>query len=126
MLQPTRHDLDKYHDNLEIVNLTAKQISKDFAMFGMEITFSGNTTFAYPELMDQLAQHLQFLLQNNQERLFALMYQIDIEQKSVGECLRVHENPAAALADLIIRREMLKVLTVRYFKELKNNPDAHA
>lgn len=119
MSEPTSHDLEKYHDNLEIVYLTAKQISKDFAMFGMEITFSGNTAFAYPELMEQLTQHLQFLLQNDQERLFALMYQIDIDQKSVGVCLRSHENPPGGLADLIIRREMLKVLTVRYFKNQK-------
>lgn len=119
MSEPTRHDLEKYHDNLEIVHLTAKQISKDFAMFGMEITFSGNVAFAYPELMAQLTQHLQLLLQSDQERLFALMYQIDIDQKSVGACLRSHENPPGGLADLIIRREMLKVLTVRYFKNQK-------
>ncbi|MBE0661964.1 MAG: hypothetical protein IH597_05800 [Bacteroidales bacterium] len=123
MPEPTRHDLEKYHDNLEIVHLTAKQISKDFAMFGMEITFSGNVVFAYPELMMQLTQHLQLLLQTDQERLFALMYQIDVDQKSVGNCLRSHKNPASGLADLIIRREMLKVLTVQYFKNLKKNPD---
>lgn len=113
-------NLEKYHSNIEIVQLTAKQVSKDFATFGMDISFSGNTAFAYQELMTQLTEHLQVLLQSNQERLFALMYQIDISQASVHECLYLHENPARSLADLIIRREMMKVLTVQYFKQQKN------
>lgn len=111
--------LEKYRDNTEIVHLTAKQISKDFAMFGMEITFSGNTTAAYAELMMQLTDHLQVLLSSDQERLFALMYQIDISQASVTECLVMQEQPAALLADLIIRREMMKVLTVIYYRKQK-------
>jgi hypothetical protein len=115
-----RYDLEKHKENVEIVHLTAKQISKDFAMFGMDITFSGNTTFAYPELMSQLTGHLRTLLSAGQEKLFALMYQIDISQASVHECLRLSDDPASALADLIIRREMMKVLTVQFFKKQKN------
>ena len=115
-----RYDLEKFKDNTEIVHLTAKQISKDFSMFGMDVTFSGNVAFAYNELMTQLTGHIQQLLQTDQEMLFALIYQIDISQESVYECLQSHDNPAHSLADLIIRREMMKVLTVQYFKNLKN------
>jgi hypothetical protein len=113
-------NLEKYQNNTEIVHLTAKQVSKDFATFGMDITFSGNTEFAYHELMAQLTEHLQGLLQTDQERLFALLYQIDISQASVQECLRSHKDPASSIADLIIRRETMKVLTVQYFKQQKN------
>lgn len=115
-----RHELEKYYNNTEIVHLTAKQVSKDFAMFGMDITFSGDTQFAYSELMAQLTEHLHSLLQTDQERLFALLYQVDISQVAVHDCLRSSENPASALADLIIRREMMKVLTVQFFKKQKN------
>ncbi len=114
-----RYDLEKYKDNTEIVHLTAKQISKDFSMFGMDVTFSGNVAFAYSELMTQLSAHIHQLLQSDQEILFALIYQIDISQESVHECLQLHDNPARSLADLIIRREMMKVLTVQYFKNQK-------
>jgi len=120
MTEYPRYDIEKHKNNTEIVHLTAKQISKDFAMFGMDVTFSGNTTFAYPELMAQLTEHLQTMLQIDQERLFALMYQIDISQASVHECLSAHQEPARSLADLIIRREMMKVLTVQFFKNQKN------
>ncbi len=88
-------------------------------MFGLDIHFSGNVASAYPELMAQLTESLHTLLQHDSERLFALMYQIDISQKSVNECFRLNEHPAARLADLIMRREMMKVLTVKYYKELK-------
>jgi NADH/NAD ratio-sensing transcriptional regulator Rex len=115
-----RYDLEKFKDNSEIVHLTAKQINKDFSMFGKDVTFSGNVAFAYNELMTQLTGHIQQLLQTDQEMLFALIYQIDISQESVYECLQSHDNPARSLADLIIRREMMKVLTVQYFKNLKN------
>lgn len=120
MTEYPHQNLEQYQSNIEIVHATARQISKDFAMFGMEITFSGNTSLAYIELMDQLTDHLQKLLQLDQEKLFALMYQIDINQRSVSECLVSHENPARSIADLIIRREMMKVLTVRYFRQQKN------
>jgi len=115
-----RYDLEKYKDNTEIVHLTAKQISKDFSMFGMDVTFSGNVALAYSELMTQLSAHIHQLLQSDQEILFALIYQIDISQESVQECLQLHDNPSRSLANLIIRREMMKVLTVQYFKNLKN------
>lgn len=120
MLEKPRFDLEKHKDNTEIVHLTAKQISKDFAMFGIDISFSGNTALAYPELMLKLTDHILWLLQIDQKKLFSLMYQIDINQASVHECLHSHENPARSIADLIIRREMMKVLTVQYFKKLKN------
>ncbi|HPK05280.1 MAG TPA: hypothetical protein PK908_05240 [Bacteroidales bacterium] len=111
---------EKYYDNAEIVHLTAKQIIKDFAMFGLDIQFSGNTEFAYMELMGQMVESIQGLLQHDSARLFALMYQIDLSQTAVDKCLGSSKNIAAHLADLVIRREMLKVLTVKYFKELKN------
>lgn len=120
MSDTLHQNLEQYHSNTEIVHATARQISKDFAMFGMEISFSGNTSLAYIELMDQLTGHLHKLLQYDHEKLFALMYQIDISQVSISECLRSHSNPAHSIADLIIRREMMKVLTVRYFKQQKN------
>lgn len=122
MLEKPHYDIEKQKDNAEIVRLTAKQISKDFAMFGMDITFSGNTAFAYPELMKQLTDHIHWLLQVDQEKLFSLMYQIDIKQESVHECLTKHDKPAHSLADLIMRREMMKVLTVQFFKKQKSKP----
>ncbi len=112
--------VEKYQDNTEVVHLTAKQIAKDFAMFGIEITFSGHTSGAYHELMVQLGDAVKLLLQNNSGTLFSLFYQIDLKPGMVDECLRHSPDPHLCLADLVIRREMLKVLTARYFKQLKN------
>ncbi len=113
-------NLDLYQNNTEIVHLTARQIMKDFAMFGLEISFTAQTGFAYQQLMQQVGTHLDQLLRADPQRLFALMYQIDISQHSVNEVLSGSVQPHFVLADLVIRREMMKVLTVQYFKKNKN------
>lgn len=122
MASMQQFDLDLYQNNSEIVLLTARQIMKDFAMFGMEISFTGQTGFAYQQLMQQVGTHLEQLLQADPQRLFALMYQIDISQQSVDAAISRSGQPHFALADLVIRREMMKVLTVQYFKNQKNKP----
>jgi len=122
MTELPRYDLEKYQDHTETVHLTAKQIAKDFAMFGFDVSFSGNTSLAYVELMQQLTHHISEMMHSDPQRLFALMYQIDISQSSVKQCLDHAENPTVGLADLIIRREMMKVLTLQFFKKQKQNP----
>jgi hypothetical protein len=122
MTELPRYDLEKYQDHTETVHLTAKQIAKDFAMFGFDVSFSGNTALAYTELMHQVTRHIDEMMHSDPQRLFALMYQIDISQSAVKQCLDLAENPSAALADLIIRREMMKVLTFQFFKKQKQKP----
>lgn len=50
----SRSDIDRSKQEEKFVLLTAEQVRKDFAMFGMEVTFSGNVSFAYEELFKQL------------------------------------------------------------------------
>ena len=52
--QVNSNNVASYLDREEIVKETAEQIMKDFGMFGVEITFSGNTSDAYNELHQQL------------------------------------------------------------------------
>lgn len=115
--------IDKEHlENIEIVQQTARQIIKDFAAYGLEIHFSGSATQAYHELCPQMASQLFKLMECENERLFALMYHIDLHPDSVWQCLTSPDKPFEKLADLVIRREMLKVLTVRYFKSQHSKP----
>ena len=59
----------------EIILETAQQIMKDFGMFGVEITFSGNTDTAYDELHGQLVFQVEKLLTNKAELLMSVLYQ---------------------------------------------------
>ena len=115
----TRSQLERSKKEEKYVLLTAEQVRKDFAMFGLEVEFSGQTAFAYNELFEQLNKHIAFLLDRNYEKLMSLLYQIDLGQKELQKAGQV--NPYSTVAELIthmiLEREMKKVLMRIYFKE---------
>lgn len=113
-----KEELLKARGNELYVKETAEQIIKDFALFGMDISFSGNVITAYDELFKQLEAHVSYLLTNNHDKLLALLYQIDLSEKKLREELSSDSmlSEIQQIAELIIQRELLKVLTRHYFK----------
>lgn len=111
----------RFLDSAAVVQETAEQIMKDFAMFGITITFSGNTDQAYRELHEQLVDQIRHLLANDYQRLLSVLYQVDITQKEITRAgLELPDyNEMEVLAHQIIVRDLKKVLTRRYFKSQK-------
>jgi hypothetical protein len=111
----------RFLDSAAVVQETAEQIMKDFAMFGITITFSGNTNQAYRELHEQLVDQIRHLLANDYQRLLSVLYQVDITQKEITRAgLELPDyNEMEVLAHQIIVRDLKKVLTRRYFKSQK-------
>lgn len=106
------HQLEKYRHDLEVIRNTAKQIIKDFELFGNEITFSGNEQTAYEELKEQIVPILAELSKNETGKFQSLLYRIDVDEKKVLETL---SNPseklrAEHLANLVIEREFVKAI----------------
>lgn len=108
----------RFLDSAAVVQETAEQIMKDFAMFGITITFSGNTDKAYYELHEQLVDQIRHLLANDYQRLLSVLYQVDITQREITQAgLDLPDyNEMEVLAHQIIVRDLKKVLTRRYFK----------
>jgi hypothetical protein len=102
----------------DIVRETADQIMKDFGMFGIEITFSGNVENAYPELHEQLINQISVYLDRDYSRLMAVLYQVDITEKEIAKAHRElpHYNDLEVLAHQVIFRDLKKVLFRRYYK----------
>lgn len=111
-----RAQLEKAKREERIIRLTAEQVIKDFARFGMEVIFPKETSRAYEDLHVQLALHLERLLSGKRTSLEALLYQIDLNQKKVLPILG-RENAALEISDMILERELVKVLTRIYFSE---------
>ncbi|GET28594.1 hypothetical protein [Prolixibacter sp. SD074] len=111
----------RFLDSSAVVQETAEQIMKDFAMFGITITFSGNTGQAYRELHEQLVDQIRHLLTSDYRRLLSVLYQVDITQKEITRAgLELPDyNEMEVLAHQIIVRDLKKVLTRRYFKSQK-------
>lgn len=103
----------------KFVLLTAEQVRKDFAMFGMDVQFSGNVTFAYEELFDQLKVYIDKLLSDDSEKLMSLLYQIDLSEKelSKNDPNMQFETIPEIVTHKILERELKKVLIRTYFKE---------
>ena len=115
----SKSDIERSKQEEKFVLLTAEQVRKDFAMFGMEVIFSGDVHFAYDELFNQLLVHIDKLLLDNYEKLMSLLYQIDLSEKEL-----VKSDPnyqfgtiGEIITHKILERELKKVLIRTYFKE---------
>jgi len=115
----SQSQLERSKKEEKFVLLTAEQVRKDFAMFGMEVQFSGNVNFAYEELFDQLRVYIEHLLSSDSEKLMSLLYQIDLSEKELSKNdphLKFETIPEI-VTHKILERELKKVLIRTYFKE---------
>ena len=116
--QVNNNNVSQFLNQAEIVQETAEQIMKDFGMFGVEITFSGNTNQAYSELHQQLVDQIGLLLERNYDLLLSVLYQVDITDREIARTER--EIPEYShieiVAHQVIVRDLKKVLLRRYFK----------
>ncbi len=101
-----------------IVRETASQIMKDFGMFGVEITFSGNVNNAYSELHKQLTTQIMELMQQNYDKLLSVLYQVDITDRDIARAENElsHYTHVEIIAHVVIVRDLKKVLLRHYFK----------
>jgi len=102
----------------DLVRQTAEQIMKDFGMFGVEITFSGNVDTAYDELHQQLIGQIGELINRNYDLLVSVLYQVDISDRDIvrTQAELPHYSHLEVVAHQVIVRDLKKVLLRRYFK----------
>ena len=112
-------NISQYFNRLDLIKDTANQIIKDFDMFGLEIKFSGNAYNAYEELFEQIEPHINQLISSNQQKFMGILYRIDLSDEQVKKA--VHENLSesfsAIVSDLIIKRELQKVVIRNHYKK---------
>ncbi len=112
------NNIEFFLNKEDIVRETAAQIMKDFGMFGIEITFSGDIENAYHELHDQLINQISVYLDRDYSRLMSVLYQVDITEKEIAKAHQdlPHYNDLEILAHQVIFRDLKKVLFRRYYK----------
>ena len=118
-----------------IINETIAQIQKDFGMYNINIHFDGNTETAYEQLMNGLTIEVKQLLANDKSKLQSILYRIDLSEMAIKKALQHtlannnqtpisnsntnnFENQQQVISHEIIVRELKKVLTRNYFKNL--------
>jgi hypothetical protein len=112
------NNLSVFLNREDIIQATADQIIKDFGMFGIEISFSGETENAYCELHEQLIRQISVYDQKDHNRLLSVLYQVDITEREIAKATLElpHYSNIEILAHQIIFRELKKVLFRKYFK----------
>lgn len=112
------NNIEFFLNKEDIVRETAAQIMKDFGMFGIEITFSGDIENAYHELHEQLINQISVYLDRDYSRLMSVLYPVDITEKEIAKAHQdlPHYNDLEILAHQVIFRDLKKVLFRRYYK----------
>ena len=118
-LIPDFNNLSPYKKRLEIIQLTAEQLIKDFGLHGLKVEFSGNEESAYEELFSQVKPIIVELLHKNPSKLSSLLYSIDLSETKVRKILGGKTDfPEEELTEMILERELQKVVIRKYFQKM--------
>ena len=118
-------NISQYFNRLDLIKDTANQIIKDFDMFGMDIKFSGNAYNAYEELFDQIEPQINKLISNNHSKFLGIIYRIDISDLQIKKAVdeNASESFSEIITDLIIKRELQKVVIRNHYKNTQSSLD---
>jgi hypothetical protein len=131
----THQNIAQLLNKEDIIIETIAQIQKDFGMYNINIQFDGNTDTAYEQLMDGLTIEVKQLLANDKSKLQSILYRIDLSEIAIKKALQHtlansnqtliingntnnFDNQQQVISHEIIVRELKKVLTRNYFKNL--------
>jgi hypothetical protein len=118
-------ELNYYRLDLALIQETTQQLIKDFGLFGIKIAFPADEKTTYEELKNQVAISIDEFLANTPHKLTSMLYAIDMGEEKVRKIL---EDPssdrAQELSELIIRRELQKVITRKIFSKPKSGTES--
>lgn len=101
----------QYPDFLDLVR---QQIQKDFGLEGFQMEFEGSDDLedVYHKLYDQITRFVQ----QDFNGLMRLLYRIDISEHKVQRQMDlIQDDTARAISELIIKREIQKVILRKQF-----------
>lgn len=120
----SKQDFERYQRSVTLLQDVVTQINKDFRLQGFDVEFSGEGETAYRELSEQLAPVIDYMLENQTDKFWNLIYGIDLNENKVKQILFGDEGALDAigqLTDLILKRELQKVV-IRLFYSGKQLP----
>jgi hypothetical protein len=111
-LPEQRFQIEKFLDRPDYIRQTGEQLVKDFGMAGEDIEIPSDEDKAYDQLSLQIQKIIHRLMNENMERLQFLLYRVDLNEKYVFRQAvnNGHLNLYSQVADMIIRRELMKVI----------------
>ena len=112
------NQLKQAKENRKLLYEVIAQLKKDFGLYDQWPEFKLSESHAYGDLLEQLTQIIEQILHANPSRFFAILYVVDLPEKKIRSILFNCEKDTDAvdqISQLIIERELLKVLTKKHF-----------
>lgn len=115
-------NIEPYKAQELIIRETVEQVKKDFSMFGLDIDFPIDFQMVYDDLWKNINVHINRLLSQNPQKLSALLYQVDISEADLAKASEKYTDFTRVdiITELLIYRELKKVIYRNYYKSLKN------
>jgi hypothetical protein len=119
--QKWNQSLIQIADKQAIIEEMVGQIKKDFGMFSENITFDETAIESYNNLFQQLENYLNQHFSPNTERLYPILYRIDILEKDIQFAIsqQGNFNFISLITEQIILKELQKVMIRRHYREKK-------
>ena len=95
--------------NEDLVRKTLKQVEKDFGDVILQLDEVPVSETYFFDLVTDLSYTVEALLEKNPEKLFSLLYRIDLPEGLAQQALS-SDKPHFALSELIMKRELQKVV----------------
>ncbi len=78
---------------------------------------------SYAELKNTLAEHINFLINTDFNKLLKILYRVDVHEKILKTNLQKQETDAGIIiAEMIIERQLQKIKTRKKFKSNDDIP----
>jgi len=95
------------------------QLKKDFENCGLNGDFAGELMANYDLIFEKMLMEIDRISKSQNQKITELLYRIDISEKQI-KTLSLEKPKAAlneAIAELIIKRELQKVVIKEFYKK---------
>jgi hypothetical protein len=101
---------------MDLISETAKLVSKDFEI-------SESSFISEEDLEKALSALIYRMIDHDLEKLFAILYRLDVNEQKVHAALKKNNDiaPHVAIAKLIIKRHKEKLITRQQYRQDKDD-----
>jgi hypothetical protein len=111
----TYHQLEHRNDLLQEV---IDQLNKDFGSKVIEISWNKGDDNPYGDFLEQVEKQVLSLLKNDKQAMMSILYRIDVFESKLRVVWTLDkEDQPKKMTELILNRELQKVLTRRWYKQ---------
>lgn len=111
---PDKIELSVYKNNKDFLLKTIEQLEKDFTSEGYCIKIK-QKNISYEDIIHQTLPIIEELLNKHIFKLQQLIYRIDLPENTYTNIIKKSVEPASELTQLIVQRELLKVVIRHYY-----------